>query len=222
MSFSSSPWPSSQIPACRRISQREFLAVSRREFLSQILKLGVALPAANGIMQAFANPQLSCSAPPPTPGHLAPEDEPLLIRLHQALSERSVYMRYFSPLKLSHRTAHERLTRICFIDYDREIALVVERKTETGPEIIAIGRLSKLRGRNEAELAVLVDDRYQHLGMGSELYRRMVGVARDEKLQRVVSVILVENVDMLAIVRKLGFHLQPEMEDDTVKAELKL
>jgi acetyltransferase len=151
-----------------------------------------------------------------------PEDEPLLIRLHQALSERSVYLRYFSPLKLSHRTAHERLQRICFIDYDREVALVVERKTEHGPEIIAIGRLSKLRGHNDAELAVLVDDRYQHLGMGSELYKRMIEVARDEKLQRVVSIILNENIDMLAIVRKLGFHLQNELNDDTVKAELKL
>src|SRR5581483_5897397 len=99
---------------------------------------------------------------------IRPEDEPLLIRLHEALSERSVYLRYFQPLKLSQRTAHERLTRICFIDYDREMALVLERKNKAGePEIVAIGRLSKLRGRNEAELAVLVDDRHQHLGMGT-------------------------------------------------------
>jgi len=154
---------------------------------------------------------------------IRPEDEPLLIRLHQALSERSVYLRYFQPLKLSQRTAHERLTRICFIDYDREIALVVERKQADGnPEIIAIGRLSKLRGRNEAELAVLVDDRHQHMGMGSELYRRLVEVARDEKLERVVSTILSENRDMLAICQKLGFQLNPEMEDGTVAAELRL
>ena len=63
---------------------------------------------------------------------IRPEDEPMLIGLHQALSERSVYMRYFQPLKLSNRTAHDRLTRICFIDYDREMALVVERKKKMG------------------------------------------------------------------------------------------
>jgi len=154
---------------------------------------------------------------------IRPEDEPLLIRLHQALSERSVYLRYFQPLKLSQRTAHERLTRICFIDYDREMELVAEHKTKDGvPEIIAIGRLSKLRGRSEAELAVLVDDHHQHLGMGSELYRRLLEVARDEKVKRVVSVILGENQDMLAICRKLGFQLQSEMEDGTVMAELEL
>ena len=43
-----------------------------------------------------------------------------------------VYLRYFQPLKLSQRMAHERLTRICFIDYDREMALVAERKTRRG------------------------------------------------------------------------------------------
>jgi len=154
---------------------------------------------------------------------IRPEDEPLLIRLHQTLSERTVYLRYFQPLKLSQRTAHERLTRICFIDYDREIALVVERKKEDDtPEIIAIGRLSKLRGRSEAELAVLVDDRHQHLGMGTELYRRLVAIAGAEKLERVVSTILSENREMLAICQKLGFHLQSDMQDDTVHAELRL
>lgn len=154
---------------------------------------------------------------------IRPEDEPQLVRLHQALSERSVYLRYFQPLKLSHRTAHDRLTRICFIDYDREIALVVERKKNDGTaEIIAIGRLTKLRGRNEAELAVLVDDQNQHLGMGTELYRRLITVAREEKLDRVVSTILEENRDMLGICQKLGFSLQTELEDGTVKAELAL
>lgn len=154
---------------------------------------------------------------------IRPEDEPLLIGLHQALSERSVYLRYFQPLKLSHRTAHERLTRICFIDYDREIALVVERKKLDGTsEIIAIGRLTKLRGRNEAELAVLVDDRNQHLGIGTELYRRLIDVAREEKLERVISILLEENREMLAICQKLGFSLQVELEDGTVKADLTL
>jgi len=152
---------------------------------------------------------------------IRPEDEPLLIKLHQALSDRSVYMRYFQPLKLSQRTAHERLTRICFIDYDREIALVVEHKADDGmSEIIGIGRLSKLRGTSDAEMAVLIDDRYQHQGMGTELYRRLLEVARKEKVKRVVSTILSENRDMRAICQKLGFKMQADLEDGTIQAEM--
>jgi acetyltransferase len=154
---------------------------------------------------------------------IRPEDEPLLVRLHQALSERTVYLRYFQPLKLSQRTAHERLTRICFVDYDREMVLVAERKNQDGAaEIIAIGRLSKLRGSNAAEMAVLVDDRYQAQGLGTELYRRLVAVARDEKLKTVVSTILAENREMRAICQKLGFTLEADLDEGTIRAELQV
>ena len=154
---------------------------------------------------------------------IRPEDEPLLIKLHQALSERTVYLRYFQPLKLSQRTAHERLQRICFIDYDREMALAAEHKKEDGePEIIAIGRLSRLRGRDEGEMAVLVDDRFQHLGLGTLLYQRLIEVARDEKLATVVSTILSENREMQAICKKLGFYLEADIDEGTVQAVLKL
>jgi acetyltransferase len=153
---------------------------------------------------------------------IRPEDEPLVIQLHQGLSERTVYLRYFQPLKLSQRTSHERLTRICFIDYDREMVLVVERKgKDDRPEIIAVGRLSKTRGGgNEAELAVLVDDRYQGQGIGTELFRRLISVARDEKLKRVVSTVLSENREMRSICQKLGFHMEADLDDGTIRAEL--
>ena len=58
---------------------------------------------------------------------IRPEDEPMMVKFHETLSERSVYLRYFHLMNLSQRIAHERLTRICFIDYDREMALVAER-----------------------------------------------------------------------------------------------
>jgi acetyltransferase len=154
---------------------------------------------------------------------IRPEDEPLLIKLHQALSDRTVYLRYFQPLKLSLRTAHERLTRICFIDYDREMALVAEHKKDDGnPEIIAIGRLSRLRGRSDAEMAVLVDDRFQYQGLGTELYRRLIEIAHDEHLSSVTCTILNENREMQAICRRLGFQLEVDFSDGTIHAELKL
>ena len=113
---------------------------------------------------------------------IRPEDEPAIIEFHTKLSERSVYLRYLQPLKFTQRTAHERLTRICFIDYDREMALVAERKLESGgTEILAVGRLSKLHGREEAEMDAVVIDTAQHKGLGTELYRLLIQIARDQK-----------------------------------------
>jgi len=57
---------------------------------------------------------------------IRPDDEPRMAQFHQTLSERTVYMRYFSSLSLRSRVAHERLLRICHVDGEREVALVVD------------------------------------------------------------------------------------------------
>ena len=155
---------------------------------------------------------------------IRPEDEPLIIKFHEKLSARSVYLRYFQPLKLSTRTAHERLTRICFIDYDREMALVAERRDPAGgpPQILGVTRLSKIHGTDSAESAVVILDEVQHLGLGTELVRRSIDIARDEKLKKVISNILPENFEMRAVCKRLGFTLHHEMEDNLVCGVLQL
>ncbi|PYV27307.1 MAG: acetyl CoA synthetase subunit alpha [Acidobacteria bacterium] len=155
---------------------------------------------------------------------IRPEDEPLMVEFHQRLSERSVYMRYFHMLSLDRRVAHERLTRICFIDYDREMALVAEHTdpTTSARAIIAVGRLSKLTGTNEGEFAVLVSDLFQRRGLGSELLRRLLEVGRREKLQRITAEILAENREMQSVCEKLGFRLDHRMGEPTVQAVIEL
>jgi acetyltransferase len=145
---------------------------------------------------------------------IRPEDEPLMVKFHGALSERSVFFRYFQISKLSQRVAHDRLRRICFLDYNREIAIVADHtRPDTGEhEILAIGRLSKLHGRKAAEVALLVRDEYQHRGLGIELLRRLIQVARDEHLDSVQAYMLRENIEMRSLIEKLGFHVDPADE----------
>ncbi len=149
------------------------------------------------------------------------EDEPAMVRFHETLSDRTVYQRYLQLLKLSQRVAHDRLTRICFIDYDREIALVAERKhPETGEsEIVAVGRLQKLHGTDDAEFAIVISDTFQSKGLGSELLRRLMQVARDEKVGRIIADILAENTRMQKTCEKFGFKLNRRIGDPTVFAE---
>jgi acetyltransferase len=154
---------------------------------------------------------------------IRPEDEPLLVAFHTTLSEQSVYLRYFSPLRLSQRVAHERLTRMCFVDYDRQMALVVEhRDVQTGQrQILGVGRLIKLHGANEAEYAMLVSDQWQGQGMGTELLRRLIQVGRDEGLSRITAEILPDNRIMQQISQRLGFRLHRSL-DAPVRAVLDL
>jgi len=156
---------------------------------------------------------------------IRPEDEPLMVKFHETLSEESVYMRYFHMMNLTQRTAHERLTRICYIDYDREMALVAEHTDpDTGErEILGVSRLSR-RGASpdEAEFSVLVSDRFQRRGVGTLLVGRILEVGRAENLRRITAEILFDNRPMQNISKKLGFLLRRDTEEMVVKAGLDL
>jgi acetyltransferase len=155
---------------------------------------------------------------------IRPEDEPLLVKFHEGLSERSVYLRYFSPLKLSQRIAHDRLVRICFNDYDREIALVADyTNPKTGQtEILGVGRLSRLHGLDRAEFAVVVTDQWQNKGLGAELTSRLVQIARDEKLGGLIAYTLNENQDMQNMCKKLGFQVHQAADEAECTIEMNL
>jgi len=155
---------------------------------------------------------------------IRPEDEPLIAKFHETLSDRSVYLRYFCSLSLSRRVAHERLLRICFGDYDREMALVAEHiDPGTGERrILGVGRMNKLHSKNEAEVAALVTDKYQKLGLGHELLRRVVQIARDEKVSHVSAEMLPDNIAMQAVFRRLGFRIKADEDLTSLFANMDL
>jgi acetyltransferase len=155
---------------------------------------------------------------------IRPEDEPAMAKFHETLSDRSVYLRFFHMEKLSSRVAHTRLLRKCFIDYDREMALVAEHSNPQGAisEIMAVGRLTRSPGTKEAEVAVLVADEFQHCGLGSELLGRLIQVGRDEKLQRITASILPENMAMRALAASHGFTVVKNPDLSAIRITLEL
>ena len=155
---------------------------------------------------------------------IRPEDEPLMVKFHEGLSRASVYLRYFHMVSLDGRVAHARLMQHCFIDYDREMALVADfQNPKSGEhEILAVGRLTKTRSEREAEVAVLVTDAHQGEGLGTELVRRLVEVGRDEKLERIVAKILPENEAMIAVAHHLNFRAEPSSDSDSLMVFLDL
>ena len=155
---------------------------------------------------------------------IRPEDEPLMTAFHHTLSERSVRMRYFQPLKLSQRTTHERLVKVCFNDYNRELALVAHyTDPKSGKEeIIGVGRLSRVHGSTDSEFAVVINDAWQNKGLGTQFLTMLVEMARAEKLTRITAGILPENIEMQRVCEKTGFKLKRMMDEPLVKAEIVL
>jgi acetyltransferase len=146
---------------------------------------------------------------------IKPEDEPLMVKFHEQLSDESVRLRYFELLKLDQRTAHERLTRICFNDYAREIALVA---LSPDNDIVGVGRLSKTPGFDEAEFAVTVTDPHQGRGLGTKLLSDLLDVARYEGWRRVIGIISPQNTAMLKVAKSLGFKDTRDEEEGVIRA----
>ncbi|MGN6369705.1 MAG: bifunctional acetate--CoA ligase family protein/GNAT family N-acetyltransferase [Phycisphaerae bacterium] len=146
---------------------------------------------------------------------ITPEDEPLLAEFHGTLSEETVRARYFSQLSLSHRTSHERLSRVCFNDYDREVALVAEfRDLESGrSRILGVGRLVRVPGTAEAEFALVVSDVWQNRGLGSEMAKQMLEVAKQEGLRILTATVASDNARMQRLMERMGFVI------DTTKGD---
>jgi acetyltransferase len=154
---------------------------------------------------------------------IRPEDEPLMVEFHKTLSDRSVYLRYFGILSFKERTVHERLRRVCFIDYDREIALVADLKKRHGThQILGVGRLIKEHGTDEAEFAILISDPWQGKGLGTELLKLLVKIGRNERLRRIVGHISPENVTMKQVSEEVGFELQFNGSTNEWLAEINL
>lgn len=148
---------------------------------------------------------------------IRPEDEPSMVKFHQAVSDASVYLRYFQFLKLATRIAHERLSRIVFNDYDRELALVAVHDGA----ILGVGRLRKTGG-GEGELGMLIADNAQNKGLGSEMMSRLIDVARREGLRSIIADVHGENTKMLHVVRKFGFKIRSDPRDSVVQGKLDL
>ncbi len=134
---------------------------------------------------------------------IRPEDEPLIVQFHRDLSQETVRQRYLKSLNYDERTSHNRLLRICFNDYDREIALLVEKDQE----ILGVGRLTKIPGTKDANFALVVKDQWQNQGVGTKLMEKLIEAAKAEKIEKITACMLKENFQMQKLCQHFGFSL---------------
>ena len=153
---------------------------------------------------------------------IRPEDEKLVAKFHETLSDQSVYSRFSQVLPLGQRTLHERLARICFNDYDRQIALVAIDERPDEPRVAGIVRLIKRRSDESAEFSILISDPYQRVGLGTYLIERLLEVGLAERLNRIAGHISLDNRAMVSICRQLGFTIGGNVNDSMRAVEIQL
>ena len=161
---------------------------------------------------------------------IEPADEPLLHEAVAAMSERSVYFRFFTPLKrMPDAMAH----RLAVVDYNDRFAIVAtSHRTNKGglpprgaglaepdpahppagtERILGVARYDRAVGTDVAETAVAVVDEFQRRGLGGALLTILARVARDHWIKTFSLIVLPENQQMLGMLRKMGWIHQAKL-----------
>jgi len=148
---------------------------------------------------------------------ITPEDEPLWLEMFQNFSEESVRYRFFHIIK---DTSHEMRVRYCNIDYDREIGIVAELEEEGRRHILGVVRLIIESDGKKGEIAFIVADPWQGLGLGSKMVDYMIEICKDKKLETIYALILPDNYRSIRLLKNRGFTIQ--YRNDEAKATLNL
>ena len=113
------------------------------------------------------------------------------------------------------------LSRFCNIDYEREIAIIVEYTSNGKRRNVGVGRLIVEPGRETGEFAVVVADDFQGNGLGLKLVDMLIGIAQDKKLRTMYGIVLNDNTKMIGLAKKIGFTMT-EFSDEECKVTLEL
>jgi acetyltransferase len=150
---------------------------------------------------------------------IRPEDEALIIALHASHSEHTIRMRFFSMVKTLSRDS---LIRLCHLDYDREMALAAVLQERDGPRLLGVARYYLQPETGVAEFALVVSDAYQRQGLGRHLMQRLIAIARERGVRRLVGQVLAENTPMLHLLHSLGFAPPVLVDNQVMRVELDL
>lgn len=133
-----------------------------------------------------------------------PEDAPLLVDLFDVLSSKSIYYRFFTPIR---ELKPDMLARFTQIDYDRQIALVAVDESTNPERILGVARIIGDPDGKRGEFSVVVGDPWQGKGIGSSLLKRVLKIAESRGFEVVMGLVLKENTNMIAMGKKLGFEI---------------
>jgi len=150
---------------------------------------------------------------------IKPDDEPLIKEMFYSFSEKTVYLRYHGLLKVM---PHNRLQVFCNVDYDTEMALVSVVGPPGREDIIGVGRYLTDAAKSGAELAFVVRDDYQRLGIGTYLFLRLVQIAREQGIHEFAADVLAQNSGMLKIFHRSGLNVETLTEEGVVRVEMSL
>ena len=141
---------------------------------------------------------------------IRPEDESALTALYERLSPETSYQRFFTVMR---RLPPDWAHILANVDYDRRMAIVA-----LGPagELIGVARYVYDERAQEAEIAIVIEDRWQGRGLGTRLLGELMGYAEGRGIRRFRAYVLADNLRMLNLIRRGTRILDRKLESGVV------
>jgi acetate---CoA ligase (ADP-forming) len=142
------------------------------------------------------------------------DDVDAWLEFYGTLSDRTVFLRLHHIPKMMKR---EDALRYCTVDYKNSFAFVAEAIEEGKKRMVAVGRYNKLPSGTTAEIAFVIEDKYQEKGIGTKLIEWLAIVARQNDIDTFEAYVMQENKTMLSVFQGYGFHMKREIRDNIVQ-----
>ena len=144
---------------------------------------------------------------------IRPDDAERLVALHGRLSEHTIYQRFFTVMR---RLPTNWARYLAEVDYQRRLALVVERQGPQGPELVGVGRYEPTDRPGLVEVAFVIEDRWQHMGLGTALFTDLLAAAEARGNREFTAEVLAENTLMLDLIRRFGTTVSSQRDHAVV------
>jgi len=149
---------------------------------------------------------------------IKPGDEPLMHELFHSFSKETIYHRFFAMIA---DMSLEQLRHYVNVDYEQRMAIVGVMKVEDREKIIAVARYDLDRPTNMAEVAVVVEDKWQNKGLGSFLLKYLAQIARSRGILRFTAEVMPDNFRMLRLLNKTSEMIEKAFVDGTIRVVLR-
>jgi ribosomal protein S18 acetylase RimI-like enzyme len=145
-------------------------------------------------------------------------DEPLLKEFFYSLSETTAYKRFLSTRRgLPHETLQEFFV---VIDYTQQMVMLAVIQEGERQIVAGVAQFRGKEGSHTAEVALVVRDEYQNMGIGTELLLHLTQTARRQGLLGFSAEVLRENRVMIHLFEKMGFLIEREILPDVYSLRL--
>ncbi|WP_289413484.1 GNAT family N-acetyltransferase [Sulfurovum zhangzhouensis] len=150
---------------------------------------------------------------------IRPDDKQRLLDGFHRLTGKSIYFRFLYD---KHDLTEKELKYFTEVDFDHHVALVVTKEKNHQEEIVGVGRYVQYEEESPqkvAELAFAVDDAFQDLGICTLLFEHLVTIAQEKGISKLIADVLLENKNMLEIIKHSGFKFSLVIEKGVMHIE---